>query len=340
SRLRAVAMLVSGPTGMSVTSCGYLRTISRMNSAAGCAIGLVFGSGKTAPPSPFSPCAYAAVTNRRTRGAFAPAATGMSVRPAISTMRSAFGSVNSSGTLPATGVMPSIFSSGERMASNSASASSTPGSVSIMTREAPPLVRCSGVPAPCVAPRAKVLTAKVAADAVTKSRRLIREKSLSDGMFVSLFCLACWLRHQFDVQVVKLLRVHVELHCGFTFVRGEFGPGLPKQRLAITWPVIDVDVHVELFLSGNDRGIHHGGGGEFIPHEAVHRILGEVPRDWCVSLGDGRFHSRVHVSLNGNINRRDGDLLPRRTHGDAHRFGIEPPVEFSTTVNGVDAAFV
>src|SRR5437879_11221368 len=60
-------------------------------------------------------------------GAFAPAATGMSVRPAISTIRSAFGSVSSSGTFPATGVMASIFNSGERMASSSANASSRIG---------------------------------------------------------------------------------------------------------------------------------------------------------------------------------------------------------------------
>ena len=119
-------------------------------------------------------------------GARAPAATGISVRPAISTMRKAFGSVRSSGTFPATGVMASIFSSGERMASKSARASSTPGSVSMMTRKGPrPVSRpdfpsdlpCSdGCPAnapPALAPWVKPLAAKTAADDATNWRRVI-----------------------------------------------------------------------------------------------------------------------------------------------------------------------
>ena len=63
------------------------------------------------------------------------------MRPAISTMRKALGRPSSSGTFPATGVMPSIFSSGDRMASSKASASSTPGSVSMITRKGPRSVR-------------------------------------------------------------------------------------------------------------------------------------------------------------------------------------------------------
>jgi inosine-uridine nucleoside N-ribohydrolase len=57
SLFSAAATLVSGPTVMSVTSLGYLRTIVRISSAAGSATGLIVGSGNTAPPSPFSPCA-------------------------------------------------------------------------------------------------------------------------------------------------------------------------------------------------------------------------------------------------------------------------------------------
>src|SRR5215468_8864957 len=50
SEFRAVAMLVSGPSVRRVTSPGYLRTTCRMNSAAGWATALIFGSGKTAQP--------------------------------------------------------------------------------------------------------------------------------------------------------------------------------------------------------------------------------------------------------------------------------------------------
>src|ERR1700736_922773 len=58
----------------------------------------------------------------------------MSVRPAISRSFSALGRVEESGTLPETGVMASILSSGERTARKMAMASSIPGSVSIMMR--------------------------------------------------------------------------------------------------------------------------------------------------------------------------------------------------------------
>src|ERR1700681_2373780 len=58
----------------------------------------------------------------------------MSVRPAISRSFSALGRVEESGTLPETGVMASILSSGERTARKMAIASSIPGSVSIMMR--------------------------------------------------------------------------------------------------------------------------------------------------------------------------------------------------------------
>ena len=190
-------MLVSGPIVSSVTSPGYLRTIWRIISAAGVATGLVVGSGKTAPPNPFSPCAYVAVTRRRSSGARAPAATGISVRPAISTMRNAFGSVRSSGTFPATGVMASIFSSGDRIASKSARASSTPGSVSMITRAGPRTVPAPVFPSDCpcsdglpatvlapLAPRAKPLVAKTAAEDVTNCRRVMGK--ISCFVFTSL----------------------------------------------------------------------------------------------------------------------------------------------------------
>src|SRR5258708_36550136 len=58
----------------------------------------------------------------------------MSVRPAISTRRRAFGRVRDRGTLPQTGVTASTRSSGERRARKMAMASSTPGAVSRMMR--------------------------------------------------------------------------------------------------------------------------------------------------------------------------------------------------------------
>ena len=190
SSLSAVAILVRGPIGIRVTSPGYLRTTRRINSAAGSSTGSVFGSGKTAPPSPFSPCTYVAVTRRRSRGALAPGATGMSVRPAISTIRKALGRPSSSGTFPATGVMPSIFNSGERMASSKARASSTPGSVSMITRKGPRSVRsadglCSDARAASATGEKLAVTlpaAIAAAEVVTNWRRVTRNggfKSMS-----------------------------------------------------------------------------------------------------------------------------------------------------------------
>ena len=146
SVLKAIAILVRGPTGIRVTSPGYFRTILQISSAADSGTGLIFGSGNTAPPNPLLPCAYSAVTRRRRSGTLAPAATGISVRPAISTMRMAFGRVNSRGTFPDTAVMASIFSSGDRMANSNANASSTPVSVSRMTRDGADAVCGSSAP--------------------------------------------------------------------------------------------------------------------------------------------------------------------------------------------------
>ena len=104
----------------------------------------------------------------------------MSVRPAISTRRSAFGSVSSSGTFPATGVIPSIFNSGERMASSRASASSTPGSVSMMTRKGPRLAE-SDPNISGVVEDAKALAIAAAPEEVTNCRR-VTPNSFVDSM--------------------------------------------------------------------------------------------------------------------------------------------------------------
>src|SRR5271165_3239666 len=134
SDLRTVATLVSGPMATIVISPGFARTMRQMSSVAVSATGLVLGSGKSTPPRPLLPWAYLAVTRRRTSGVAAPAATGMSARPAISRRRRALGSVSERGTLPETGVTASTLSSGERRARKKAMASSTPGSVSRIMR--------------------------------------------------------------------------------------------------------------------------------------------------------------------------------------------------------------
>ena len=69
------------------------------------------------------------------RGLSAPAMTGTE-RPASSTMKRALRAVSASGTLPATATTPSTSSSGLASARRMATASSWPGSVSMMMRRA------------------------------------------------------------------------------------------------------------------------------------------------------------------------------------------------------------
>src|SRR4029077_1689127 len=244
----------------------------------------------------------AAVTRRRVRGVFAPAATGMSVRPAISTMRKAFGSVNSSGTLPATGVIPSIFNSGERMASSSAKASSTPGSVSMMTRDGLELVgRCPPSTGICSRERPsadKAPATTVAADDATNWRRVranLRSESMSQAP--ELFRVARRLRHQLHVEVVEFFRVNIELHGSPSFVRRHLRLGVPDERFPVTGPMVHVNVDVEFLLYRDDRGIDHGRRRELIPHEAFDGVLGEVTSDRRVGFCNLSLHRWIHRSL-------------------------------------------
>src|SRR5438876_353229 len=85
-------------------------------------------------------------------------------------MQRAMGRASSSETFPATGVMHSIFNSGERIASNSARASSTPGSVSMMTRDG---ARAGWLDSPKAnALGVKLLAIKALVEDVTNSRRV------------------------------------------------------------------------------------------------------------------------------------------------------------------------
>src|ERR1700757_1686852 len=170
----------------------------------------------------------------------------MSVRPAISTMRNAFGSVNSSGTLPATGVIPSIFNSGERMASSSAKASSTPGSVSMMTRDGLELVGRSAAANVCSWPRAagdNEPATTAAADDATNWRRVIpnfRSESMSQAP--ELFRIVRRLRHQLHVEVVEFFRINIELHGSPSFVRRHLRLRVPDERFPITRSMVHVNV--------------------------------------------------------------------------------------------------
>ena len=128
----AVPILLNGPVGISVTFSVASR-VSTMKSTACRSCKGVCGSKTSIPSMPVSPCIYSAVIASRTMGFSQPAKTGISGRPAISHIMRALRCVSSSGTFPATVVMPSIpTSSGDDIARNSATASSCPGSQSIM----------------------------------------------------------------------------------------------------------------------------------------------------------------------------------------------------------------
>ncbi len=59
----ASAMLVSGPTGISVISCGYLWTISMMRSGPNRGSALHLDGGNSTLAKPFLPCQNCAVIN-------------------------------------------------------------------------------------------------------------------------------------------------------------------------------------------------------------------------------------------------------------------------------------
>ena len=132
---KASATLVSGPSVASVTvPGGSRRSVSTMKSTAWASRAATAGSGRSGPSSPDLPCTASAVTELPDQRPAAPACTATSGRPASSTTFSAFFVVRGSGTLPATVVMPSTSISGLASASRIATASSCPGSVSMMMR--------------------------------------------------------------------------------------------------------------------------------------------------------------------------------------------------------------
>ena len=104
-----------------------------MNATASSDAGCVVRRGSAGPSSPLSPCTCAATSSARCSGCAAPTATGMSVRPANCSRRSAFTVVLASVWLPYDVITPSRCSSGLASASSSAIASSCPGSQSKIT---------------------------------------------------------------------------------------------------------------------------------------------------------------------------------------------------------------
>jgi hypothetical protein len=72
--------------------------------------------------------------------------------------------------------------------------------------------------------------------------------------------------HQIDVDFVELLRVDIELDIGQAQVRRNLSGGVPEDGLSVTRSVIQIDVHVELLLAGNDRRVNQGRASDFVPH--------------------------------------------------------------------------
>ena len=68
----ASAIFVNGPTGISVTSCGYLCASSMMRSGPKRESALHFEAGSSTPARPFGPCQYCAVISFWLRGCVAP----------------------------------------------------------------------------------------------------------------------------------------------------------------------------------------------------------------------------------------------------------------------------
>ena len=157
SRRIAVAMLVRGPSATTVSTRPRRRASStRRPAASRSALGSAIGNRGAPdgvrdllmPPSPSEPCTLRAVRRRRFRGVDAPiASSGTDSGEMRVNRRRALSVPWRTGTLPATVVMSSTESSGERSASISARASSIPGSVSMATRmgRAPGTARSSGV---------------------------------------------------------------------------------------------------------------------------------------------------------------------------------------------------
>ena len=108
----------------------------------------------------------------------------------------------------------------------------------------------------------------------------------------SMLCLR-WPSHQINKNLVEFLLVDIELHGRQPLIGRNRGLRIPEQSLAITRAMIDVDIHIELLLAGNDRRIDQGNAGDFVPHETRQRILVEIPCDRSSAFAIVAFISLV-----------------------------------------------
>ena len=129
----AMAMLVSGPVGTSVTvPGGCARTVSMIRSTPWRGSSATRGAGSTGPSSPDSPWMSPATRAVRSSGRAHPAATGTPVMPPTVAVTSALCVTFAIVWLPATVVIASSSIAGLPCASSRAIASSCPGSQSRM----------------------------------------------------------------------------------------------------------------------------------------------------------------------------------------------------------------
>src|SRR5688572_17556181 len=134
---RASARLVCGPSSTTVWLLGWAADrISISASTAGPRLPLG-PSGMVAPPMPFWPWMSSIVLQVPASGFSAPRKTGICGLPAKATKADALRVVRSMPTFPATVVTARISSSGDAQARKMASASSIPGSVSMMIGRLP-----------------------------------------------------------------------------------------------------------------------------------------------------------------------------------------------------------
>src|ERR1700719_2935780 len=59
-------------------------------------------------------------------------------------------------------------------------------------------------------------------------------------------------RHQLDVNLVELFRIDVELDVGQVQIGRNLRGRIPEDCFAVAGAVIDVDIHIELFLPGDN----------------------------------------------------------------------------------------
>ena len=134
-------MFVSGPMGAMATGSGCSRSNRAISATAPSGCTDVSVGGSWVVPMPPSPCTSVARTTSPTSGVAAPSATGMSSRPKACISRSAFSVQWRTSALPPTVVTASTWSSGRASARPIASASSRPGSLSMISGSG-----CSTVP--------------------------------------------------------------------------------------------------------------------------------------------------------------------------------------------------